>query len=80
MGLLRISFPAIDPETAPVVVVYNPELLQGAVLCQVSALGSAWKTPGSPAPKGRSRRFIAMIESYGFGMQVVSPDQGLRPD
>ena len=72
---VEMSFTGTAEDASPMVVVYNPQVLTGALLSQVMRFGLVGGTTQRPLLSGKlkgSRKALTeMIQSYGVHVQVV---------
>ena len=73
---VRISFEgAFADDPSPLVVVYNPRLLSFALWSQLVRFGLGKTVDSnlclSGKLKGSRKDFMHMIQSYGFGVEIV---------
>ncbi len=72
---VKLSFEGDYDDPSPLVVLYNPEVLSGALLSQVLRFGLVGATAQKPSLSGKLKGsragLIEMIQTYGLGVEVV---------
>jgi hypothetical protein len=72
---LRISFEGSEEESSPVVIIHNSGVLSPGLTRQIARYGVIKRTGSLGILSGRlqggRKDFLAMVRSYGVGVEVV---------